>query len=93
MSAQKPKGTHLSRPHRPFWGPLAAIFDFAGGEQVPSAPLGWYFLFVVTFKLKHEIYLQIYIITSLASTKVNLQFHVKFTQIMFGIDVQGLRFL
>ena len=34
---------HLSRPHRPFWGPLAIILDFAGvavfgvagGEQVP----------------------------------------------------------
>ena len=24
-SAPKPRDTHLSRPHRPFWGPLAAI--------------------------------------------------------------------
>ena len=23
----------LSRPHRPFWGPLTAIFDFAGGSM------------------------------------------------------------
>ena len=29
-SAQKPGGTHLSRPRRPFWGPLVAILDFAG---------------------------------------------------------------
>ena len=29
-SAQKPRGRPLSRPRRPFWGPLAAILDFAG---------------------------------------------------------------
>ena len=29
-SAQKPRGRQLSRPHRPFWDPLAAILDFAG---------------------------------------------------------------
>ena len=29
-------------PCRPFWGPLAAILDFTGGERVPPAPLGWY---------------------------------------------------
>ena len=27
-SAQKPKGAPLSKPRRPFWGPLAAILDF-----------------------------------------------------------------
>ena len=31
-----------SRPRRPFWGPLLAILDFAGGERVPLAPLDWY---------------------------------------------------
>ena len=45
ISAQK----LLSRPHRPYFGPLGAILDSAGwwggagGEQVPLAPLGWYF--------------------------------------------------
>ena len=42
---QKPIGRHLFRPRLPFWGPLAAILDFAGvagGERVPPAPLGWY---------------------------------------------------
>ena len=29
-STQKPTGSHLSRHHRPFWGPLAAILEFAG---------------------------------------------------------------
>ena len=28
--ASKNMGRHLSRPCRPFWGPLAAILDFAG---------------------------------------------------------------
>ena len=27
-STQKPRGTPLSRPRWPFWGPLAAILDF-----------------------------------------------------------------
>ena len=27
-NAQKPRGRPLSRPSRPFWGPLAAILDF-----------------------------------------------------------------
>ena len=46
-NAQKSRVRHLSRPRRPFWGPLAAILDFAGvagGEQVPSSLLGWYFM-------------------------------------------------
>ena len=33
---------HISRPRLPFWGPLTAILDFAGGERVPPALLGWY---------------------------------------------------
>ena len=41
---KNPRGRHLSRPRRPFWGPLAVILDFAGGERVPPAPLGWYFI-------------------------------------------------
>ena len=41
-SAQKPRGSPLSRPRRPFWGPLVANLDFAGGEQVPPSLLGWY---------------------------------------------------
>ena len=39
-----PRGRHLSRHRRPFWGPLAAILDFAGSEQVPPSPLGLYCL-------------------------------------------------
>ena len=37
-SAQYPTIGPLYRPHRPFWGPLAAILDLAGvagGERVP----------------------------------------------------------
>ena len=49
-SAQKPRDKHLSRNRQPFWGPPAVIqtfaegvmCDVAGGEQVPSVPLGWY---------------------------------------------------
>ena len=26
------------------FGPLSPIFDFAGSERVPVAPLGWYFV-------------------------------------------------
>ena len=37
-----PRGRHLSRPRWPFWGPLAAILDFVGGELTPPSPLGWY---------------------------------------------------
>ena len=40
----------LSRPRGPFWSPLAAILDFAGGAALQAvtstpgpAPLGWYF--------------------------------------------------
>ena len=38
----------LSRPSRPFWGPLSAILDLAGvagSERVPPALLGWYFFY------------------------------------------------
>ena len=35
-SAQKHRGRHLSRPFRPFWGPLVAILDFAGGAAVQA---------------------------------------------------------
>ena len=43
MGAPKTLGRRpLSRPHRPFWGPLEAILDFAGGERMAPAPLGWY---------------------------------------------------
>ena len=41
-SAQKPKGRHHSRPHRSFWGPLAATLDFAGSaalQAVSECPL------------------------------------------------------
>ena len=40
-----PKNLLLSRSRRPFWGPLAAILDFAGvagGQRAPPSPLGWY---------------------------------------------------
>ena len=37
---KKPKSKHLSRPHRPFWTPLAAILDSLSSEQLPPAPLG-----------------------------------------------------
>ena len=47
-SAQKPRGGHSSRPHWPFWGPLAAILDFAGGERVRLAPLGSYFIIYIS---------------------------------------------
>ena len=36
QNAQKPRGRHLSRPRRPFWGPLAAILDFAGGAALQA---------------------------------------------------------
>ena len=39
---QKPLGRPLSRPHQPFWDPLAAILDFAGGaalQAVSECPL------------------------------------------------------
>ena len=35
-NAQKPRGRHLSRPRLPFWGPLAAIFDFAGDAALQA---------------------------------------------------------
>ena len=37
---KKPKSKHLSRPHRPFRTPLAAILDSLSSEQLPPAPLG-----------------------------------------------------
>ena len=42
---------HLSKPRWPFWGPLAAFLDFAGGEQVPPAPLGWYLITLLGYHL------------------------------------------
>ena len=39
---QKPRDKHLSRPCLPFWGPLAAILDFAGDvalQVVSECPL------------------------------------------------------
>ena len=35
-SAQNPWGKHLSRSGRPFWGPLAAILDFAGSAALQA---------------------------------------------------------
>ena len=35
-SAQKSRGRPVSRPHRPFWGPLGAILDFAGGAVLQA---------------------------------------------------------
>ena len=35
-STQKPWAKNLSGPHRPFWGPLAAIFDFSGGVALQA---------------------------------------------------------
>ena len=35
-SDQKLRGTYLSRPRRPFWGPLAAILEFAGGAALQA---------------------------------------------------------
>ena len=77
---------HLSRPRRPFRGPLAAILDFAGvagvagvaggaalqavrrcrrcgvagGERVPPAPLGWYFVLwaILSFLTKFLLLLE-----------------------------------
>ena len=36
QNAQKPSGRHLSRPSWTFCGPLAAIFDFAGGAALQA---------------------------------------------------------
>ena len=41
-NAQKLRGRHLSRPHRLFWGSLAALLNFAGGaalQAVSERPL------------------------------------------------------
>ena len=38
------RGRLLSGPRKTLWGPLAAILDFAGGECVPLALLGWYLI-------------------------------------------------
>ena len=35
-SSDKHWGNHLSRPRQPFWGPLAAILDFAGGAALQA---------------------------------------------------------
>ena len=34
QNAQKPRRRHLSRPRRPFWGPLATILDFPGSAAL-----------------------------------------------------------
>ena len=34
--AQKPRGRHLSKTRRPFWGPLAAILDFVGSAALQA---------------------------------------------------------
>ena len=39
-SAPKPRGRHLSRPRRPFWGPLAAILDFEASDWSKYGLLG-----------------------------------------------------
>ena len=44
-TTQKPQGRNLSRPRPPFWGPRAAISDFAGGaalQAVSERPLRRY---------------------------------------------------
>ena len=56
QNAQKPRDKHFSRPRRPFWGPLAAILDVAGGERVPPAPLGWYYILHFPFYPLHLAY-------------------------------------
>ena len=38
-SAQKPTGKPLSRPLRPFWCPMAAIFDFASSAALQKMQL------------------------------------------------------
>ena len=50
------RGRHLSRLRRPFWAPLAAILDFAGGaalQAVSECPLrrqaGIFYIFFTTF--------------------------------------------
>ena len=32
----------FQEPISHYWGPPAAILDFAGSERVPQVPLGWY---------------------------------------------------
>ena len=36
LRTPKPRGRHLSGPRRTFWGPLAAILDFAGGVALQT---------------------------------------------------------
>ena len=49
LRTPKNLGLDLSRPHPPFWGPLASILDFAGVAALQAVadsaalPLGWYF--------------------------------------------------
>ena len=48
---QNLKGEHLSRPRQPFGGPLPAILEFAGGEQVhPAAPLGCFLCYICRYQ-------------------------------------------
>ena len=57
-SAQKPRGRHLSRPRQPFWGPQAAILDFAGvsgGERVSPFAARLVFALSTTKLFKHVI--------------------------------------
>ena len=42
-SAPKPRGTPLSRPPWPFWGPLVAILDFRALAQKECLDLKTYF--------------------------------------------------
>ena len=53
-------GRYLSKTRRPFWGPLAAIFDFAGGEHVPPSPLGWYFSLIFMCFEMYVLQLRLY---------------------------------
>ena len=49
----------LSRHRWPFWGPLTAIFDFAGiagGERMPPAPLGRHFYI---YNIVYELHLEV----------------------------------
>ena len=54
------------RPHQPFWGPLAAIFDFAGGvalQAVSEWPrrtrLVFFLNMTITDKLEFTTYCQV----------------------------------
>ena len=43
-STQQRRGRHIFTPRQPFWGPLPAILDFAGGaalQAVSKCPRRW----------------------------------------------------